>query len=83
MRESILELLARAMAGVEALPTTRRADLFEAAAVLLANAPGDLQLGSAADAAAYAARSLREAEAHQLTFAALLRQTTQATASKS
>jgi hypothetical protein len=38
-----------------------------------------LELGSAADTAAYAARSLREAEAHQLTFAALLRQTNQAT----
>lgn len=79
MRDSILELLERALSGGEDLPAIRRADLYDAAATLLSNAPGPLLLGQAAAAAAAAAQALRDAEGHQLTFAALLKQTNRVT----
>lgn len=73
MRDSILELLERAMSGGEALTAIHRADLYDAAATLLSNAPVPLQLSQAAAAAAKAAQAIREAETLQLTFASLLR----------
>ncbi len=74
MRESILELLERAMTGTEKLAPKVRADLYDAAAQLLSSAPEELMLSAASAAAAKAATALREAETHQLTFASLLRQ---------
>ncbi len=73
MRDSILELIERAMAGTEKLPAASRADLYDAAAALLSGASADLMLAQTAVAASQAAQALREAEARQLTFASLLR----------
>ena len=73
MREAILALMERAMAGAEELPAKSRADLYAAAAELLGCAPSDFMLRDAANAADKAAQSLREAETLQLTFASLLR----------
>ena len=76
MRESILELMKLALAGAENLPANRRADLYDAAATLLANAPAEFRLAQAWNAATRAADALRTAEGCQLTFSALLNQTT-------
>ena len=60
------------------LPPRERAAIFEGIAVITDGL--DKHLHGHAKAAAQA---LRDAEGHQLTFAALLRQTTQVTASRS
>ncbi len=73
MRESILELMERALSGAETLPPAHRADLYDAAAALLGNTPASLELGQAGHAASKTAIALREAESCQLTFTTLLR----------
>lgn len=73
MREALMELMERAMAGTETISAASRADLFDAAALLLTNAPDIYQLGAVADAAANAAQAIRDAEARQMVFAALLK----------
>lgn len=72
MREAILELMSRSFDGAERLSPMQRADLYEAAARLLEGTTPDLNLLDHAAAADRAARSLRDAEAHQLVFTQIL-----------
>lgn len=66
--ELMLAVIERALVGSEKLQAAERADLFEGIAQLTLHQVPALSLE-----AAETAKALREAEARQLTFAALLR----------
>ena len=68
MRELMLTVIQRALAGADQLPADQRADLYEGIAQLCEGHLADIAI-----TAGKTATSLREAEQQQLTFAALLR----------
>ncbi len=77
MKTLILPVIQRALVGVEALPPSERADIYEGIQVLL---QPHLPLKEECDAACNAAKHLREAERSQLTFSALLARSERAAA---
>lgn len=68
MRELMISVIQRSLIGVESLPPKARADFYEGLALLATR-----ELPDIAATARTTAEALREAEQHQLTFAALLR----------
>lgn len=66
-----LNFVARALTGVETLPASERAGHYDLAAAVLASAGHEIT-DAAAEAARTHAKDLREAEASQLHFRALL-----------
>lgn len=62
-------LIALAVRTLPSLPVEERSDIYEAISVLYRNCSA-IRLADAAEAAA---KALRDAQAHQLTFAALLK----------
>ena len=73
MRDAILSLLDRAMKDADSIPSSARADLYDAVAELLKSTAPELGLSETCDAAAKAAKCLRDADASQLIFESLLR----------
>lgn len=68
MNDLRLQLITRALDGLEALPAAERADYYDAAAGILAITHPDVSVAIAATA-----RALREANAAQLLMSSLLR----------
>jgi hypothetical protein len=68
---ALMPLIRLAADVAPTLPPTQRADLFEGVHLITAGLDRSMS-----EQARLAAQALRDAEGHQLTFAALLRQTT-------
>lgn len=75
---ALMPLIRLAADQAATLPPVQRADLFEGVHLITAGLDRSMS-----EQARLAAQALRDAEGHQLTFAALLRQTNQATAPRS
>ncbi|MBE7497107.1 MAG: hypothetical protein HS117_19370 [Verrucomicrobiaceae bacterium] len=68
---ALMPLIRLAGEAAPELPPPQRADIFEGIAIITAGLHADIHIN-----ATLAAEAIRDAETHQLTFAALLRQST-------